>query len=128
MIAIQHKISGQLIDLCETRDQAQTWLSYSNELELVDTNNSSKVEVIYTELGGPWGYGHQETSFETYGALLTCIRRLYAWMKNEARTWGPDPRDIKDYFKNCRLYINGEDKFDWFYDQYNKLNLKELYV
>ena len=126
--AIQHKISGQVIDYCETKDQAKWFVNQSDKFELVDTTHSSKIEVIYTELGGPWGYGHQEPSFTTYGGLLPCIRRLYKWMQEEARIWGPDPRDIRDYFKNCRLYVNGEDKFDWWYNQYQKLNMKELYV
>ena len=60
--AIQHKISGQVIDYCETRDQAQWFLNQSNKFELVEIANASKVEVIYTELGGPSGYGHQEPS------------------------------------------------------------------
>ena len=126
--AIQHKISGQVIDYCETRDQAQWFLNQSNKFELVEIANASKIEVIYTELGGPNGYGHQEPSFTTYGGLLPCVRRLISWMQEEARVWGPDPRDIRDYFKNCRLYVNGEDKFEWFYQQYQKLDLKSLYV
>ena len=126
--AIQHKISGQVIDYCETRDQAQWFLNQSNVFELVEIANASKVEVIYTELGGPNGYGHQEPSFTTYGGLLPCVRRLISWMQKEARVWGPDPRDIRDYFKNCRLYVNGEDKFDWWYNQYQKLDLKSLYI
>jgi hypothetical protein len=116
MIAVQHKVSGQLIDLCETRDQAQCWLSYK-EVELVDTDNASKIEVIYTELGGPWGYGNQEPSFTTYGGLLPCVRRLCMWMQSSARTFGPDWRDIKDFFRNCRLYVNGEDKSNWLFSQ-----------
>ena len=126
--AILHKQSGQLIDYCESIEQASWFISQPNVFELVEIANASKVEVIYTELGGPWGYGHQEPSFITYGSFLPCIRRLYKWMQNEARAWGPDPRDIKDYFKYCRLYINGEDKFDWFYEQVQKLNMKEIYV
>ena len=126
--AIQHKISGQVIDYCETKDQAKWFLNQPDKFELVDTTHSSKIEIIYTELGGPNDYGHQEPSFTTYGGLLPCIRRLYKWMQEEARVWGPDPRDIRDYFKNCRLYVNGEDKFEWFYQQYQKLDLKSLYV
>lgn len=126
--AIQHKVSGQLVDYCATMEEAQSLLNWSSELEVVDTANASKIEVIYTELGGPWGYGHQEPSFTTYGSLLPCIRRLCKWMQEEARLWGPNPRDIKDYFKNCRLYVNGENKFDWWYNQYQKLDLKSLYV
>lgn len=126
--AILHKQSGQLIDYCESIEQAGWFTSQADKFELIEIEKSSKIEVIYTELGGPNGYGHQEPSFITYGGLLTCIKRLYSWMQSEARLWGPDPRDIRDYFKNCRLYVNGEDKFEWFYQQYQKLDLKSLYV
>jgi hypothetical protein len=126
--AILSKSNGQLMDYCESIEQADWFVNQPDKFELVDTTHSSKIEVIYTELGGPWGYGHQEPSFTTYGGLLPCIRRLYKWMQEEARVWGPDPRDIRDYFKNCRLYVNGEDKFDWWYNQYQKLDLKSLYV
>lgn len=126
--AILHKTNGQLIDYCESIEQASWFTNQPNVFELVEIEKSSKIEVIYTELGGPNGYGHQEPSFTTYGGLLSCVRRLISWMQEEARVWGPDPRDIRDYFKNCRLYVNGEDKFDWFYKQVQKLNLKEFYV
>ena len=126
--AILLKSNGQLIDYCESIEQANWFINQPDKFELVDTTHSSKIEVIYTELGGPWGYGHQEPSFTTYGGLLSCIRRLISWMQEESRVWGPDPRDIRDYFKNCRLYVNGEDKFEWFYQQYQKLDLKSLYV
>ena len=126
--AILSRSNGQLIDYCESIEQAEWFVNQPDKFELVDTTHSSKIEVIYTELGGPWGYGHQEPSFTTYGGLLPCIRRLYKWMQEEARIWGPDPRDIRDYFKNCRLYVNGEDMFDWWYNQYQKLDLKSLYV
>lgn len=126
--AIQHRISGQLVDYCENPQQADKLLESCPDLEVVNTINASKVEVVYTELSGPHGYGHQEPSFTTYGGLLTCIRRLCKWMQEETRVWGPDPRDVKDYFKNCRLYINGEDKFDWWYRQVQQLNMKTLYV
>ena len=126
--AILSKSNGQLIGYCESIEQADWFLNQPNVFELVEISNASKVEVIYTELGGPNGYGHQEPSFTTYGGLLPCVRRLISWMQEEARVWGPDPRDIRDYFKNCRLYVNGEDKFDWWYNQYQKLDLKSLYV
>jgi hypothetical protein len=126
--AILSKSNGQLMDYCESIEQADWFINQPDVFELVEIANASKVEVIYTELGGPNGYGHQEPSFTTYGGLLPCIRRLINWMKEEARIWGPDPRDIRDYFKNCRLYVNGEDKFDWWYNQYQKLDLKSLYV
>ena len=126
--AILSKSDGQLIDYCESIEQADWFVNQPNVFELVEIANASKVEVISTELGGPWGYGYQEPSFITYGGLLPCIRRLYKWIQEEARFWGPDPRDIRDYFKNCRLYVNGEDKSNWWYNQYQKLDLKSLYV
>lgn len=126
--AILLKSNGQLIDYCESIEQADWFVNQPNAFELVEIANASKVEVIYTELGGPNGYGHQEPSFTTYGGLLTCIKNLYKWIQSEARIWGPDPCDIKDYFKNCRLYVNGEDKFDWWHNQYQKLDLKSLYI
>ena len=126
--AILSKSNGQLMDYCESIKQAEWFVNQPDKFELVDITHSSKIEVIYTELGGPNSYGHQEPSFTTYGGLLPCIRRLISWMQREARVWGPDPRDIRDYFKNCRLYVNGEDKFDWWYNQYQKLDLKSLYV
>lgn len=128
MLAIQHKVSGQLVDYCDTMEQAQPLLDWNSELEVVDTANASKVEVIYTELGGPWGYGHQEPSFTTHGGLLPCIRHLIKWMQNTARTFGPDARDIKDFFRHCNLCVNGEDKSEWLWEQMNKLDLKTLYV
>jgi hypothetical protein len=125
--AILHKISGQLIDLCDSIEQANWFINQPEKFELVDITHSSKIEVEYTELGGPNGYGHQEPSFITFGGLLTCIRRLYTWMQSEARFWGPDPRDIRDYFRHCRLYINGEDKSEWLFKQINNLKLNQIY-
>lgn len=119
--AVQNRNSGQLIDYCETREQALCWLT-SYPVELVEIAKASKVVVEYTELSGPWG--HQEESFITYGGLLPCIRRLIKWMQSIASTFGPDPREIRDFFRHCRLYINGEDKSEWLWKQ----DLKALYV
>jgi len=125
--AIQNIHSGQLIDYCETKEQALHWL-ISYPVELVETANASKVSVEYTELGGPWGYGHQEESFCTYGGLLTCVKRLIKWMQSIASTFGPDAREIKDFFRHCRLYVNGNDKSEWLWEQSRKIDLKTLYV
>lgn len=124
--AIQHKVSGQLVDYCYTLEQAAYWLSEKN-LEAVDIEHSSRVEVIYTELGGPHGYGHQEPSFTTYGALLPCVRKLYRWLQSEARFWGPDPRDVRDYLRHCALYINGEDRTYWLLRQVDKITIKTIF-
>ncbi len=125
--AIQNARSGQLIDYCETKEQVLHWL-VSFPVEAVEIEKASKVAVEYTELSGPYGYGHQEESFCTYGGLLLCIRRLIVWMKDIARTFGPDTREIKDFFRHCRLYVNGEDKSEWIWRQSDKLDLKTLYV
>ena len=101
--AILSKSNGQLMDFCESVEQANWFINQPDKFELVEIANASKVEVIYTELGGPNGYGHQEPSFTTYGGLLPCIRRLISWIQEETRVWGPNPRDIRDYFKNTTI-------------------------
>lgn len=118
---------GAVLDYCNTKEQATHWIKM-DKIELVEIANASKIEVIYTELGGPNGYGHQEPSFTTYGGILTCIKRLYSWMQNEASIWGPDARDIRDYFRHCRLYINGEDKSTWLFKQVDNIDIKAIYV
>lgn len=125
--AIQFKNNGVVVDYCDTKEQAQYWLN-NYPVELVDTSNASKVIVQYTELSGPWEYGHQEESFATYGGLKRCIINLYKWIQNEVRVWGPDVRDIRDYFRHCHLSVNGEDKTQWLLRQIDKLSLKEVYV
>lgn len=126
--AIQHKASGQLVDYCDTMEQAQPMLNWSSELEVVDTAHASKIEVVYTELGGPWGYGHQEPSFTTYGGIMKCVRNLYKWIQDSARVFGPDARDIRDFFRHCNLYINNEDKSQWLWKQIDGLNIKTIYA
>ena len=125
--AVQNIHSGQLIVYCDNKEQALNWLA-SYPVEVIEIEKASKVSVQYTELSGPWGYGHQEESFCTYGGLLLCIRRLISWMQDIAHTFGPDAREIKDFFRHCRLYVNGEDKSSWLFEQANKLDLKALYV
>ena len=125
--AIQNKYSGQLIDYCETEEQAICWIT-SYPVELVEISKASKVSVQYTELSGPCGYGHQEESFCTYGGLLPCVRRLIKWMQSIASTFGPDAREIRDFFQHCELYVNGENKSEWLWEQSRKLDLKTLYV
>ena len=120
-------LNGRVIDYCDNPAQATYWMS-EGPVEVVEIAKASKVVVQYTELSGPWGYGHQEESFATYGGLLPCIRRLYKWIQEQARFWGPDPREIRDFFKYCRLYINGEDKSEWLFKQVSKLDMKTLYV
>lgn len=124
--AIQRIDNGQVFDYCKTPEQATYWLNMNNpKFELVPTNTSSIV-VTYTELGGPHGYGHQEESFATYGGIKRCIINLYKWMQRESSIWGPNSRDIKDYFKKCSVIINGENKTEWFLSQIDKI--KGLYI
>jgi hypothetical protein len=123
--AIQYK--GQVIDYCNTKEQATYWMK-QHKVELVEIANASKIEVVYTELGGPWGYGHQEPSFTTYGGLLPCIRRLYSWIQSEASIWGPDARDVKDYFRHCSLYINGKNRTKWLLSQIDKIDRKTIFA
>jgi hypothetical protein len=121
IFAIQRLDNGQVFDYCETREQASHWLNMNSpKFELVPTNTSSII-VTYTELGGPHGYGHQEESFATYGGIRRCIINLYKWVQRETSIWGPDLRDIKDYFKNCHVSINGKDKTEWFLHQIDKM-------
>lgn len=125
--AIQLKSNGRVIDYCETKEQADYWLkNYS--VDLIDTTKVSKISVWYTELSGPWGYGHQEESFATYGGLKRCIINLYKWMQNEASIWGPDARDIKDYFKHCSLTINNVDKTKWLLNQIDMINRNTIFA
>lgn len=124
---IQHTKSGQVIDYCETLEQAESWKKECS-CEVIEIKNASCVKVIYTEVGGPWGYGHQEESFATYGGIKPCISHLCAWMQESARTFGPDWREVRDFFNYCRLYVNGEDKSDWFFKQVAKIKPKTLFV
>lgn len=125
--AIQFKSNGRIIDYCETQEQADFWLK-NYPVEIVDTTKTSKITVWYTELSGPWGYGHQEESFATYGGLKRCIINLINWMKSEARVWGPDARDIKDYFRHCSLTVNNTDKTQWLLNQIDKINRDTIFA
>lgn len=125
--AIQLKESGQLIDYCETKEQAQKLLD-SYPVELIEIAKASKIKVVYTELSGPWGYGHQEDSFTTYGGLKRCIVNLTKWMQSTARTFGPDAREVRDFFRNCRLYVNDMDKSQWLFSQIDKIDIKTIYA
>ena len=126
--AILLRESGHLVDYCNNVEEAKWFTDQPERFELVDTTNSSKIEVIYTELGGPNGYGHQEPSFVTYGGILLCIKRLGRWMQDTSRIFGPNYRDIRDYFKHCRLYVNKEDKSEWLFNQISNLDNKTIYA
>lgn len=122
MYAIQNKHTGQVIDYCDTLEQASYWLSKG--FEAILTDNKIHISVEYIECGGPNGYGHHEESFSTYGSILRCAINLYKWMLSETSIWGPDARDIKDYFRHCYLYINGHNHTDWLQRQVNNIDTK----
>ena len=121
--AIQLKSSGQVIDYCETKEQADFWLK-NYPVELVDTTKVSKVTVWYTELSGHWGYGHQEESFATYGGLKRCIINLYKWIQSEVSIWGPD----FEYFRHCSLTVNNVDKTQWLLNQIDKIDRNIIFA
>ena len=124
--AILLKTSGELLDYCDTEEQAQYFLTHY-PVELVDTDKSSKLEVVYTELGGPWGYGCSSPEFTTYGGLKRCIINLYKWIQRCARIFGPDARDVRDFLRHCSLYINGENKTQWLSKQTEKLDIHTIF-
>lgn len=128
MFALQNANNGQFIAPFESIEQARPLLEKYDYLELVEIENSTKIELNYIELGGPWGYGCNTPEFTTYGGLLKCIRHLIQYLQESARTFGPDPRDIKDYFHHCHLYVNGEDKSEWLWKQTDKIDLKTIIV
>jgi hypothetical protein len=134
MYAIQFKVSGQLVYCCDTQEEAVSFVRTNPNLEVINTNNLLKVSVNYTELGGPHGYGHQEESFSSYGSLNRVTSNLFRWAKETTSTFGPDYREIKDFFKNCkvRLIINNQEEIDLtetFNKEFvNKLNRKILYL
>lgn len=126
---VQNKITGQVIDYCETLNQSKFWTETYPEFEAIPTKDAHHIKVVYTELGGPWGYGHQEESFATYNqSLRRCVANLINWMKRECRVFGPDPRDIRDYFRGCRLYVDTVDKSDWLFKQLDKMDMKTMYL
>ena len=134
MYAIQLKVSGQLVYCCDTQKEAINFARTNPNLEVINTNNSLKVSVIYTELGGPQGYGHQEESFCSYGSLNRVVSNLFKWAKETTSVFGPNYIDIKDFFKNCkvRLIVNNQEEIDLtetFNKEFvDKLNNKILYL
>lgn len=124
--AIISKTNGILIDYCNSIEEANYFINKG--CILIETAKASKIEVIYTELGCPTGYGHQEPSFITYGSINNCICNLIKWMQQTTRTFGPNSRYIREFFGNCRLYVNNIDKSNWLFNQMNKFDRKTLYV
>jgi hypothetical protein len=133
MYAVQFKVSGQLVYCCDTQEEAVSFVRTNPNLETINTDNLIKVSVQYTELGRPRGYGHQEESFASYGSLNRVTSNLFRWAKETTSTFGPDYRDIKDFFKNCkvRLIINNQeiDLTETFNKEFvDKLDRKILYL
>lgn len=124
--AIQHIGSGQLIDYCDTKEQASYFIN-RGDCELVEIAKAAKVSVVYTEIY-QMDYGHQEESFLTYGALRPCLSKLINWIKRTCRTFGPTIQDIRDFFRHCRLYVNGIDYTKWLEKQVSKLDKNVVYV
>ena len=108
-LAVQHKKNGQLVFYADTVEEIKV------DLELFDIvpTNLSYIKVTYTELSGPQGYGHQEPAFTTYGSIIRCLINLGKWMQETAVVFGPDPRDIRDYFKHCSIMCNDKDMTSW---------------
>lgn len=113
-------INFDLMDVYDTYQDASNVVSHIVEhnpginIDVVDTDKASHLKVTYTELTSPYGYGHHEVSFETYGGIKECLIRLVNWVKTQERIFGPDWRDIRDYFRNCNVYVNDQDKTRWF--------------
>ena len=128
MYSIQRKSNGANIMNVSTGEEAQELLKKNPEFEIVPTNTSCII-VRYTELGGPNGYGHDEESFRTYGGITRCFINLMKWVNETIRTFGPDYREIKDFFKHCSIEVNGEDQTSSFMDKIHEIVSKEyLYV
>ena len=126
--SIQRIDDGTHIMYRDTIEEAQDFLKKYPDYEAVPTNTSCIV-VQYTELGGPWGYGHQEESFRTYGGIIRCHINLRKWVNEIIRTFGPDYRDIQDFFRHCSVEVNGKDLTSVFIDDINKLvNKNYLYI
>lgn len=95
--------------------------------EIAECESLSHLVVSYTELSTPNMYGHHEISFETYGGIVTVLNRLVNWVKHTERVFGPDWRDVRDYFRHCTVMINGQDKTEWFRDAYVSKLSKDMY-
>lgn len=127
--AIQLRTNGSVLDYSDSLEEIQQIMaSSSHNLEIVDTTTASVIKVTYTELGGPNGYGHSEISFITYGGIKKCARNLIKWMQETARIFGPDAREIKDFFKYCSLEVNHQDKSNWLREQVKKLDIHTIYA
>ena len=128
--AVQRISNGEVVEKIDSKEDAKWFLeTYPEVFELIDTQGLSCVVVDYAEMSGPWGYGHQEESFRTYGSLIRCLINLEKFVQDYTRTFGPDPRDVYDYFRHCSLTVNGKDRTEWFHKKYShKINYHTLYI
>lgn len=123
MYAVQYKTNGSLVDLYPTLEDASAiFHEYPNIFEIVDTDTASSIRVEYIEISTANSYGHQEVSFETYGGIIPCLNNFYKWVLEECKIFGPDYRDIKDYFNHCSVYVNSINKTKWFQKEVAKMN------
>ena len=128
MYSIQRRDNGVHIMHVDTIEKAQNFLKKYPECECVSTN-TSYVIVRYCKPSGPYGYGHSEESFRTYGGIIRCYINLIKWVNDIIRTFGPDYREIKEFFKYCHLEINEENKTTEFLEYINKMITKKyLYI
>lgn len=120
--AVLRRDNGQLVDKYPTKESADKMTSNAPEyLETAYVANASKLEACYVEMAGPNGYGCNIPEFTTYGGIKRCIINFIKWAIESAKTFGPDARDIADYYRNLRIYVNGESHSDWWYENYPKL-------
>lgn len=128
MYSIQRIDDGTHIMHVNTIEEAQDFLKKYPECECVSTN-TSYVIVRYFEPSGPHGYGHSEESFRTYGGIVRCFINLRKWVNEIVRTFGPNYRDIQDFFRHCSVEVNGKDLTSAFIADINKLITKKyLYI
>lgn len=128
MYSVQRKDNGAHIMNMDTIEEAQDFVKHYPECEYVSTNTSCVI-VWYCEPSGPYGYGHTEESFRTYGGIIRCYINLIKWVNDTIRTFGLDYREIKEFFRYCHLEVNEENKTTEFLEYINKLITKEyLYI
>ena len=127
MYAIQHRNTGDFIFEVKHLSDANKILQDKN-FEAIDIDNASKLEVWYTEIGGPHGYGEHSPEFITHGSLLRVVINFYKWVQRTTKVFGPDWRDVRDFFNHCNLTINGQDKTSWLIKEVDKLNRNKIFI
>ena len=120
MYSVQRKDNGVHIMHVDTIEEAQNFVKHYPECEYIPTNTSCII-VRYCEPSGPYSYGHAEESFRTYGGIIRCYINFIKWVNSIIRLFGPDYREIKDFFKYCHLEVNEEDRTTDFLNYIDKL-------